>query len=175
MEADERASEPTRPAFARSERPVLRRGKAARKKTRTSAAKRVIMTRIIATVLYWLAAVTIALGAFGHGFLGVKPVEAAVAASTLPADIVGVIWIVWYFVSGTMIVCGSILFWAWPAINAGSTARSGAAYIIGVFYAATGVACYLYSGREPFWLLFFFQGVIVIGTTAVLSSMRSQR
>ena len=135
----------------------------------------VIMTRIIATVLYWLAAITIALGAVGHGFLGIKPVEAAVAASTLPADIVGVIWIVWYFVSGAMVVCGAILFWAWPALNAGSTARSGAAYIIGVFYTATGVACYVYSGREPFWLLFFFQGVIVIGATAVLTNLRNQR
>jgi len=131
--------------------------------------------RIIATVLYWLAAVTIALGAFGHGFLGIKPVEAAVAASTLPADIVGVIWIVWYFVSGTMVVCGAILFWAWPAIKTGSTTRSGAVFIIGVFYTATGIACYLYSGREPFWLLFLFQGVIVIGTTLALRNMGNQR
>ena len=131
--------------------------------------------RIVATVLYWLAAVTIALGAFGHGFLGIKPVEAAVAVSTLPADIVGVIWIVWYFVSGTMLVCGAILFWAWPAIKSGSTARSGAAFIIGGFYAVTGIACYLYSGREPFWLLFLFQGAIVIGTTLVLRDRRSER
>lgn len=126
-------------------------------------------------MLYWLAAVTIALGAFGHGFLGIKPVEAAVAASTLPADIVGVIWIVWYFVSGTMIVCGAILMWAWPAVKAGSTTRSGAVFIIGVFYALTGVACYLYSGREPFWLLFLFQGAIVIGTTLVLRNTRDYR
>ena len=131
--------------------------------------------RIIATVLYWLAAVTIALGAFGHGFLGIKPVEAAVAASTLPPDIVGVIWIVWYFVSGTMIVCGAILMWAWPAVRTGSTTRSGAVFIIGAFYTVTGVACYLYSGREPFWLLFLVQGVIVIGTTLVLRKMRDAR
>jgi hypothetical protein len=131
--------------------------------------------RTIATVLYWLAAVTITLGAFGHGFLGIKPVEAAVAASTLHADIVGVIWIVWYFVSGAMLVCGAILFWAWPALKTGSTTRSGAAFIIGVFYTATGIACYLYSGREPFWLLFLFQGATVIGTTLVLRNPRNQR
>ena len=131
--------------------------------------------RVLATVLYWLAAITIALGAFGHGLLGIKPVEAAVAASTLPADIVAVIWIVWYFVSGAMIVCGAMLMWAWPAVRAGSTTRSGAAFIIGVFYTVTGVACYLYSGREPFWLLFLFQGAIVIGTTLVLRSAQKQR
>jgi len=131
--------------------------------------------RIIATVLYWLAAITITLGAFGHGLLGIKPVEAAVAASSLPADIVGVIWIVWYYVSGSMAVCGAILFWAWPSIKIGSSGRSGAAWIVGAFYAVTGIASYLYSGREPFWLLFLFQGVIVIGTTLAFRSLSHQR
>ena len=133
------------------------------------------MKRIVATVLYWLAAITITLGAIGHGFFGIKPVEAAVAASTLPADIVGVIWIVWYFVSGTMVMCGAILFWAWPAIRSGSTTRSGAALIVGVFYSITGVACYLYSGREPFWLLFLFQGAMVVGTTVALRDSQNRR
>lgn len=132
------------------------------------------MKRIVTTVLYWLAAITITLGAIGHGFFGIKPVEAAVGASTLPADVVAVIWIVWYFVSGTMVVCGAILFWAWPAIRTGSTTRSGAALIVGVFYAVTGVACYLYSGREPFWLLFLFQGVMVVGTTVALRGPQNQ-
>ena len=40
---------------------------------------------------------------------------------------------------------------------------------------ATGIACNLYSGREPFWLLFLFQGVIVIGTTLALRNMGNQR
>ena len=133
------------------------------------------MKRIIATVLYWLAAITITLGAFGHGFLGIKPVEAAVAASSLSADIVSVIWIVWYYVSGSMVVCGAMLFWAWPSIKIGSSGRSGAAWIVGAFYTVTGIASYLYSGREPFWLLFLFQGVIVIGTTLAFRSLSHQR
>ena len=133
------------------------------------------MKQIVATVLYWLAAITITLGSIGHGFFGIKPVEAAVAASTLPPDIVTVIWIVWYFVSGAMVACGAILFWAWLAIRGGSTTRSGAALIIGLFYTITGVACYLYSGREPFWLLFLIQGVIVVGATVALRDPRNQR
>jgi hypothetical protein len=131
--------------------------------------------KIFITALYWLAAVTITLGAFGHGLLGVKPVEAAVAASNLPADIAAVIWIVWYFVSGAMVVCGAILFWAWPAITTGSTSRSVPALIVGSFYTVTGIACYLYSGREPFWLLFLFQGLIVSGTTLILRNPRNRR
>jgi hypothetical protein len=124
--------------------------------------------RTIAAACYWIAAITITLGAFGHGFLGIKPVEAAIAATTLPPDIVRVIWIVWYFVSGCMVIFGALLFWAWPAIRIGSSSRSAVAFIVGTFYTVTGIACYVYSGRDPFWLLFVTQGVIVIGSTLVL-------
>jgi hypothetical protein len=126
------------------------------------------VTRSIAAGLYWLAAITITLGAYGHGFVGVKPVRAAIEASTLAPEIVRVLWIVWYFVSGCMLVFGAILFWAWPRLAAGPGGRAVAAWIIGVLYAVTGVASYLYSGGDPFWLLFVAQGVILIGTTFVL-------
>ena len=126
------------------------------------------MKRTLAVALYWLAAITITLGAYGHGFVGVQPVRAAVAASALAPEIVRVIWIVWYFVSGSMLAFGIVLFWAWPALEAGSSSRSAVALIVGAFYGITGIASYLYSGREPFWLLFVTQGVIVIGSTLVL-------
>lgn len=128
------------------------------------------MTRTIAAALYWLAAITITLGAYGHGFVGIKPVQAAIAASALAPDIARVIWIVWYFVSGCMVVFGVLLFWAWPAVKSGSSSRSSAVLIVGAFYVITGVASYLYSEREPFWLLFMTQGVIVIGSTLVLGA-----
>ena len=67
-----------------------------------------------------------------------------------------------------MVTFGILLFWAWPALKAGPSSRSSAALMIGVFYAVFGIASYLYSGREPFWLLFVTQGVVVIGSTFVL-------
>jgi hypothetical protein len=122
------------------------------------------VTRTIATALYWLAAISIALGAYGHGWVGVVPVRAAIAASTLPPEIVGVLWIVWYFVSGCMLAFGALLFWAGAALPR----RAAAAWIVGALYLATGIASYAYSGGEPFWLLFVAQGAIVIATTFVL-------
>jgi hypothetical protein len=126
------------------------------------------MKRTIAVALYWLAAITITLGAYGHAFVGIKPIRAAIEASTLAPDVVRVIWIVWYFVSGCMLTFGILLFWTWPALEAGPSSRANVALLIGVFYAITGVVSYLYSGGEPFWLLFVTQGVVVIGSTLVL-------
>jgi hypothetical protein len=124
--------------------------------------------RGVAAALYWIVAITITLGAYGHGFLGIKPVQAAIAATTLAPDIVRVIWIVWYDVSGSMLTFGALLFWAWPSVKTGTSSRSDVPLIIGAFYAVTGIVAYLYSGREPFWLLFVTQGVILIGSTLVL-------
>jgi hypothetical protein len=131
--------------------------------------------RAVAAALYWIVAITITLGAYGHGFLGIKPVQAAIAATTLAPDIVRVIWIVWYDVSGSMLTFGALLFWAWPSVKAGTSSRSGVPLIIGAFYAVTGIAAYLYSGREPFWLLFVTQGVILIGSTLFLRDRESAR
>ena len=130
------------------------------------------MKRTIAAASYWLAAITIALGAYGHGFVGVKPTRAALSAVALDPHTLHVIWIVWYFVSGAMLACGLILFWAWPGFKPGAASRSGAALIIGVFYLITGIASYSYSGGEPFWLLFAVQGVMVVGSTLVLSGTK---
>jgi len=132
------------------------------------------MIRIAAFVAYWLAAVTIALGSIGHGFLGVKPVRAALAAVALPPDILRVLWIVWYCTSLSMVAFGALLFWAWPALKAGSRSRSAVPLIIGTLYAIEGIACFVYTGGHPFWLLFLVQGVLILGSTWVLTQRPSE-
>ena len=129
------------------------------------------MKRTVAAVLYWLAAVVITLGAFGHGFAGLQ-VRDAIAATALTPDITRPIWIVWYGTSLSMITYGLLLFWAWPALKAGSSSRSVPALIVGAFYLLVGVAAYPYSGRDPFWIMFIVLGVLAIGTTLVLGTPR---
>ncbi|HVN40653.1 MAG TPA: hypothetical protein VMW19_21005 [Myxococcota bacterium] len=131
--------------------------------------------RRVAAVLYWLATITIALGAFGHGLVGVVPVRQAFEVIALPADIMRVFWIVWYFVSACMLAFGALLAWAWPRLEAGASSRSGAALAIGVLYTVTGVASYLYTAGDPFWLLFVAQGALVLGSTFVLRGHRIER
>jgi hypothetical protein len=132
------------------------------------------MLRPLASILYWFAAVVITLGAFGHGFVGVLPISEAIETSTLPPDVTQPIWIVWYWVSGSMITYGLLLFWAWPALKNGSSSRSVPVLIVGAFYLLAGVAAYMYSGRDPFWLMFVVLGVLAIGTTLVLGAPRKQ-
>jgi hypothetical protein len=126
-------------------------------------------------VAYWLAAITIALGAFGHGFVGIVPIRTAFEVLGLPTDVMRVLWIVWYFVSGCMLFFGALLVWAWPRLEAGASSRAGAALATGVLYVVTGIASYLYTRGDPFWLLFVAQGVLVLGSTFVLRGNRVER
>ena len=131
------------------------------------------MKRTIASVLYWLAAVVITLGSVGHGLLGVIPIREAIVASPLTPGVTRPLWIVWYGTSLSMITYGLLLFWAWPALRAGSSSRSVPAYIVGGFYLLVGIGAYVYSERDPFWIMFIVLGALAIGTTWILGAPRS--
>jgi hypothetical protein len=118
----------------------------------------------VLTALYWLMGLMIGLGAFGHGFLGVKPVRAALSTVALPADIREVIWIVWYFCSGCMLVFGALIIWAWFAARRGNPQALAVAVAVGLFWMAFGIAAYSYQ-HNPFWLLFPAEGFLLLVAT----------
>ena len=72
---------------------------------------------------------------------GVKPVRAALDAVTLPPDIMRALW----------------------------SSRSAPPLIIGVSYVIVGIVSFLYTERDPFWLLFLTQGVLLLGSTWVFT------
>ncbi|HZI21800.1 MAG TPA: hypothetical protein VFD76_04765 [Gemmatimonadales bacterium] len=116
------------------------------------------------SVLYWLSAVTIGLGAFGHGIPAARRLATALSTASLDPHMAGVIWIVWYFVSGCMVVFGALALWAWFAARGGASGALVVPLVIGAFYAIVGAASYLYQ-RDVFWLLFLVQGVLLLGAT----------
>jgi len=127
------------------------------------------MKRQILTGIYWISGLWIGLGAFGHGFGGVKPARAALAAVPLPADILQVIWIVWYFVSGCMLVFGGLIIGAWFAARRGRPQAFVVPIVIALFYMVTGIAAYAYQ-PNPFWLFF-----LVLGALLLVSSLGLRR
>ena len=84
------------------------------------------------------------------------------------------IWIVSVFqLSGCMLAFGGLLAWAWPGLTPGSPSRAAAALIVGALYFVTGIASWdIYSGYEPFWLLFVDAGDHRHGLDAGAARMR---
>jgi hypothetical protein len=131
------------------------------------------MTTKLSNATYWAMGLLIGLGAFGHGFVGVQPVRAALATVSLPGDIREVIWIVWYFVSGCMLLCGGLILWAWFAARHSPDILL-VPIAIALFWVMTGVASYAYQ-HNPFWLLFLVEGIALLVATLALRREGNRR
>jgi hypothetical protein len=114
--------------------------------------------------IYWIIGLMIGLGAYGHAFIGVRPIRAALAGVSLPTDIRQSIWVVWSFVSGAMLVCGVLIIWAWFEARQGRTQALMIPIIISVFYVVFGIGSFAYQ-RSPFWLLFLAEGALLLAAT----------
>ena len=122
------------------------------------------MTRKIASSALALTGLLIFLGAFGHSFGGRRTLDIGLAGMALDAHTEKLIYLVWYFCGGCMLIFGLLVIasaWrAWRGDKSGLTTS----ILIGVFYLLTGVLSLAYM-REAFWSVF----VVLGGLTLVLS------
>ena len=132
------------------------------------------MLRKVASVLLGLTGLLIDLGAFGHSFMGRKSLDAGLASLPIDARTDKLIYLVWYFCGGCMLVFGVLVIrGAWRAMR-GEHGALFAPCAIGVFYLATGVVALSYM-REPFWGVFVVLGGLALVLSAVLGLPTGRR
>lgn len=125
------------------------------------------MTRKIASSALALTGLFIFLGAFGHSFGGRKTLDAGLTGLALDPHTEKLIYLVWYFCGGCMLVFGLLVIAAaWRAWR-GDNERLPAANLIGIFYLLTGVLSLAYM-KEPFWSLFVVLGGLTITLSLIL-------
>ncbi|MGN6789031.1 MAG: hypothetical protein ACTHJP_05795 [Rhodanobacteraceae bacterium] len=125
------------------------------------------MLRKVASVLLGLTGLLIGLGAFGHSFMGRKALDAGLASLPIDAHTDKLIYLVWYFCGGCMLVFGVLVIrGAWRTMR-GEHGALFAPCAIGVFYLATGVVALSYM-RETFWGVFVVLGGLALALSAVL-------
>ncbi len=117
--------------------------------------------------LLLIAATVIGLGAFGHGSAIVQ-VHAALAPFPIDPHMVGVLDIVWFFLSGCMLVFGITIFWSWFRYRQGDPKSFLVADLIGILYILTGIGGKLRLPADPFFWMFFVLGVVLLISTVVL-------
>lgn len=122
------------------------------------------MQRKVLSALLLLTSISVGLGAFGHGSQWAKHVLPGVAAVT--PDIVELLKLIWYWVSGTMLVFGGLLLWSAWRIFRGDSALALIPFAVGIFYFLEGVYGALRLG--PFFLLFVVQAVLLWASTGAL-------
>ncbi|MGH8379196.1 MAG: hypothetical protein ACRER7_09570 [Gammaproteobacteria bacterium] len=122
------------------------------------------MARKLLSVLLGLTGLLIGLGAFGHSFMGRKALDAGLARVALDVHTDKLIYLVWYFCGGCMLVFGLITIWAAWKAWCGVNHLLPVSVLIGIFYLLTGILALVHM-REPFWSVF----VILGGLTLIFS------
>ena len=119
------------------------------------------MLRKIASVLFLLTALVIALGGLGHDSHAAR-LAIELGKQPLDSHDVTVIILVWHFVSGCMIVFGALCVWAWWFARRGERGVFFVSDLIGLFYIVTGLLSVWYSGIASFWLFFALGALLII-------------
>jgi hypothetical protein len=122
------------------------------------------MIRRLCSVLFLLTALSIALGSLGHASQWewhIHPALGGVAPAT-----VRLLALIWYWVSGTMLVFGLMLIWVWWRMRRGERNLAFVPWLIGAFYALDGGQAALSVG--PFFWLFVVQALLILICTWVL-------
>lgn len=101
------------------------------------------------------------LGAFGH-VSAVRNVHAAIDHYPIDGAIRETLYIVWYFVSGCMLLFGCLIVWIWFRLRVKDTSALFVAFLIGFLYVATGAGGLIYRHGDPFWLFFILLGILLL-------------
>ena len=135
------------------------------------------MVRRLASYVFLIVGVMIGLGAFGHGN-AVKKVHAAIDPFPIDPNVSTMLYVVWYFVSGCMLLFGAAVVWSWFRMRAGDTGSLGVPLLIGALYVAAGVGGMIYRHGDPFMATFIELGGLLLASSLALraglpSSIRS--
>ncbi len=125
------------------------------------------MLRKLVSAALAVTGLLIGLGAFGHSFGGRKALDAGLAGLPLDAHTDKLIYLVWYFCGGCMLIFGALVIWgAWRAARGENRALFVPA-LIGMFYVLTGVLSLAYM-REAFWSVFVILGGLALIFSAAI-------
>ena len=119
------------------------------------------MTRKLLSALFLVTAITVALGGFGHG--AQWSLHVAPALKGARPELMRLLELVWYWVSGAMLTFGALLVWSWWRRERGATTLAFVPWMIGAFYLVEGVCGAVYLGR--FFLIFVVQAMLLWGTS----------
>lgn len=126
------------------------------------------MLRKLSSAIFLLTACFIGLGALGHASQWDKHVYTAV--SGVDPQVIELLKLIWYWVSGTMLVFGVLLIWVWWRIRQGDRNLFFIPWAVGTFYLVEGMYGTLYLGA--FFTLFIVLAVLLCASAWGLQRFR---
>lgn len=135
------------------------------------------MMRKMASMALALTGWYICLGGLGESFAGRSVLDAALSRTNLDIHTQRLIYLVWYFCGGCMLMFGLLVIGSARRAWRGETTGLAASGLIGIFYLIAGDLSLLYM-KEAFWSIFAILGALALIsslTLATADSLSSQR
>lgn len=129
----------------------------------------------IASAVYLITAVVIGFGAYGHGFVGRLNVDRELDRVAIAPDVYTILYVVWYFVSGCMLLFGVAAIWAWLQWRRGHQAGLFVGYLVALLYLGSGIGGFVYRQGDHFMLFFVALGLSLGGSTLALRTQPTNR
>jgi hypothetical protein len=126
------------------------------------------MGRKVVSAIFLLVGIVVGLGAVGHT-LAASQVHAAIDRFAMDSGLREMIYVVWYMLSGCMLLFGIAIVWAWANARRGDTKPLFVAVLIGILYFVAGVAGMIYRHGQPFMSLFIVLGGLLLICSFVLA------
>lgn len=125
------------------------------------------MQRTIASVVYLISGILIALGGAGHSFGAVAQIHEAFARSAIDPQIARLIVAVWHFAGAAMLALGLLVLRGWWVARRGQILDPAVPVVVGVFYVGYGAAALAWM-KEPFWAIFIVYGFLAFASGLTL-------
>jgi len=127
------------------------------------------MVKRLASYVLLLDGIVIGLGALGHGH-AVKNVHAAIDSFPIDPSVATMLYVVWYFVSGCMLLFGATIVWTWFRLRANRATPLLPVILIGLLYVAVGIGGMIYRHGDAFMGLFIVLGGLLLASVSQLRS-----
>jgi len=127
------------------------------------------MTRRVASAAFLVTGVLITLGAYGHGFVGRRHIDVELDKFAIAPNVYTMLYVVWYFVSGCMLLFGLTVIAAWVQRRKGQLALLPVTGLIGLLYLFTGVGGMIYRNGDPFMATFIVEGGVLAAASVALA------
>ncbi len=128
--------------------------------------------RRAASVVFLLVGATIGLGAFGHSFMGRLVVDGELDKFPIARDVYTMLYVVWYFVGGCMLLFAVVIALAWFRQKRGQPSLLLVTALIGTLYLGTGVGGMVYRHGDPFMSVFILEGALLLVCSLLLGKGR---
>jgi hypothetical protein len=115
--------------------------------------------------LGYITGAMMVLSSGAHSLLGWPSTTAKLAKTNVPADLVRGLTIGWHFGGFSILTFGAIVIWTFTNVLRNRPVSLVPALLIGIAYLATGIWALVYSGMNPFFLIFIIPGAMLIAAS----------